>query len=111
MEKLLKCAYGDNHINYTCPGCRKQDSSRQKHEIVKLPQVLILHLKRFDVNNKGISKNQQYVDFPLEKLNIGENELLYKLSRITMEPWILDITPAFVSHVVMGTGINMMTVN
>ena len=83
VEKLLKCAYGDNHISYTCPGCRKQDSSRQKHEIVKLPQVLILHLKRFDVNNKGISKNQQYVDFPLEKLNVGESQHAYKLSGIT----------------------------
>ena len=83
VEELIKYAYKDNCIDYTCPICGKQDSVLQKYEIVKLPKILILHLKRFDVNSNGISKNQQYVDFPLEKLKIGENELFFNLKGIT----------------------------
>ena len=70
LKDLLKCFYGDIHIGYTCPGCSKQDSSLQKYEIEKLPQVLIIHLKLFNVDSKGISKNPQYVDFPLKNLNV-----------------------------------------
>ena len=83
IKDLLKYFFEEVDIGYTCPVCNKQDSSIQKYEIEKLPQVLIIHLKRFDVNNEGISKIQQCVDFPLKNLKLGENEYLYNLSGIT----------------------------
>ena len=49
----------------------------------KFPQVLIIHLKRFDVGNKGIRKNQQHVDFPIKNLNVCDKEFIYNLKGIT----------------------------
>ena len=83
VKDLLGCFYRDTHIGYTCPACSKQDSSIQKYEIGKLPQVLIIHLKRFDVDKEGIRKNNQFVDFPLKNLKVCNSESLYHLTSIT----------------------------
>ena len=83
VKDLLRCFYGDTHIDYTCPACNKQGFSIQKYEIEKLPQVLIIHLKRFDVDTEGIRKNLQFVDFPLKNLKVCNSESLYNLNSIT----------------------------
>ena len=83
VEELLKCYYGDTQIGYTCPRCCGQNSSMQKYEIESLPQVLIIHLKRFDVSTKGIVKNKKYIDFPLKNLKVGNKELVCNLKSIT----------------------------
>ena len=83
VEDLIKSSYADTNISYICPECGNQNSSLQRLETVKLPEVLIFHLKRFDVSNNGIGKNEQYVDFPLENLNICDSEARYSLSGIT----------------------------
>ena len=83
IKDLLRCYYGDTNIDYTCPACNKQGFSFQKYEIEKLPQVLIIHLKRFDVDKDGVRKNHQFVDFPLKNLKVCNGESLYNLVSIT----------------------------
>ena len=82
VEELLKCAYGDTHIDYSCPKCGLQNSSSQKNEIKKLPLLLIIHLNRFSISNRGIRKNEQYVEFPVT-LKICTHEIKYNLKGIT----------------------------
>ena len=83
VEELLSSFYGNIQVDYTCLKCGKKDSCMQNYKVEKLPQVLIIHLKRFDVNNQGLSKNKKYVDFPLKNLNIGNKEFVYNLKSIT----------------------------
>ena len=82
IEKLLKSAYGDTHIDYTCPNCDKQNSATQKKEIKKLPPILIIHLNRFSIGSGDITKNKQYVEFPVW-LNMENCEFSYELKGIT----------------------------
>ena len=82
LEKLLNCASEDTRIDYAYPNCCRQNSSSRKIEIKKLPLLLIIHLNCFSISNSGISKNDQYVEFPVI-LNMCNHELTYKLKGIT----------------------------
>ena len=42
--------------------------------IQRLPPILILHLNRFEKNTSA-RKKQNYVDFPLRQLSLGEHVL------------------------------------
>ena len=53
-----------------CPWCEVKTRTQKQHTFAKLPQILCLHLKRFDaISNKKIS---DAVSFPLE-LNMGSH--------------------------------------
>ena len=50
---LIKCLsdyYTENSLDdfYTCEKCNKKSKAKVRHMIVKLPKVLIFHIKRFD---------------------------------------------------------------
>ena len=50
IDKLLHLYFMDEMITYTCEKC-KGDSSVLSHQFRKLPRVLILHIKRYDVSD------------------------------------------------------------
>lgn len=53
-----------------CPVCEQHTQSSQQHAFVTLPEVLCLHLKRFDsVTNKKLTDS---VLFPTDGLNMGK---------------------------------------
>ena len=81
VQGLLRSFYGNAEIEYTCSKCGKNGSCIQKYEVEKLPQVLIIHLKRFEVNSQEIRKNEKYVDFPLKNLDIVSKKFVYNLKR------------------------------
>ena len=43
--------------------------------IQRLPPILILHLNCFEYNISARKKKQNYVDFPLRQLSLGEHAL------------------------------------
>lgn len=52
-----------------CPSCAKKTLTKKQHVISRLPQVLCLHLKRFDAAlNKKI---EDFVSFPEKDLNMA----------------------------------------
>lgn len=61
ISKLLRFYFSDELIDYTCEKCNG-DQSILSHRFQKLPRVLVLHLKRYDVSHMkrtdpiGISK-------------------------------------------------------
>ena len=83
VQGLLRSFYGNAEIEYTCSKCGKNGSCIQKYEVEKLPQVLIIHLKRFEVNSQEIRKNEKYVDFPLKNLDIGSKKFVCNLKGVT----------------------------
>jgi len=46
---------------------------RQKFKIVKMPQYLVIHLKRFTRNNFFMEKNPTIVNFPMKSFDMAEH--------------------------------------
>ena len=58
---LVKCLadhYNENALDdyYTCENCHKKTKAKVRHMLVKLPKVLIFHIKRFDSSFRKIEK-------------------------------------------------------
>ena len=45
-----------------CESCGKKTKAKVRHNFVKLPKVLVFHIKRFDSNFRKIEKNTAYGD-------------------------------------------------
>jgi ubiquitin C-terminal hydrolase len=56
--------------NVHCPSCNKNTESSQQHGFATLPEVLCLHLKRFD--SLAQKKLTEHVSFPLHDLDMGK---------------------------------------
>ena len=54
-----------------CPKCEQHKEASKKLDLWQLPQILIIHLKRFSYD-KGIwrDKIDEYIDFPLKGLDL-----------------------------------------
>ena len=55
-----------------CPKCKKHTLVKKKMELFYLPKILIICLKRFIKMSFKWRKNEEYVDFPINNLNMGE---------------------------------------
>ena len=64
-----------------CSWCKKHQDSYKKMDIYKLPNILIIQLKRFNKEENIVSgvgkyisssKNQDFVDFPIRGLDMGK---------------------------------------
>ncbi len=60
---------GDNM--WYCPRCKKHQPSMKKTAIFRLPEVLVIHLKRFSFGTFRRSKLSTSVSFPLTGLDIS----------------------------------------
>ena len=54
-----------------CQKCKKHQLAEKQMELYRLPQVLILHLKRFKAENV-IKKNSCKINFPLTGLDMSQ---------------------------------------
>ncbi|XP_045607433.1 ubiquitin carboxyl-terminal hydrolase 20 isoform X1 [Procambarus clarkii] len=61
---------GDNM--YSCEKCGKLRNGVKYSKVLKLPEVLIIHLKRFRHETMFSSKISQYVSFPLHGLDLTQ---------------------------------------
>lgn len=72
MKNYVKSVYfndskDENNIEWTCDVCKKQQRSKKVISFWKFPNVLILVLKRFVMNNRGrLTKLTHEVQFPRE---------------------------------------------
>lgn len=61
---------------WECPRCKQKREADKKIVICKLPEILIIHLKRFSLDGRWRSKLQTTVDFPLSNLNVDCTHVL-----------------------------------
>lgn len=54
-----------------CPSCNSKTKTTKQHTFAKLPEVLCLHLKRFD--SAGNKKITDFVPFPAHGLDMGKH--------------------------------------
>uniref|UniRef100_W5UFB2 Ubiquitin carboxyl-terminal hydrolase n=1 Tax=Ictalurus punctatus TaxID=7998 RepID=W5UFB2_ICTPU len=55
-----------------CPTCKKHQLATKKLDLWSLPEVLIIHLKRFSYTKYSREKLDTIVDFPLRKLDFSD---------------------------------------
>ncbi|KAJ3701575.1 hypothetical protein LUZ61_005280 [Rhynchospora tenuis] len=53
-----------------CPRCKEQRQASKKLDLWRLPDVLVIHLKRFSFSRSTKHKLETYVDFPVHNLDL-----------------------------------------
>ncbi|XP_065895135.1 uncharacterized protein [Dysidea avara] len=56
---------------WLCPKCNCHRDSEKRMEIWKLPQILVIVLKRFDYRHQRRYKISEYVHYPIKGLNMS----------------------------------------
>lgn len=64
-EKLTE----DN--TWYCPACKKHQQAQKKFDLWKMPDVLVIHLKRFSNERAFRDKIDVLIDFPIEGLDLS----------------------------------------
>ncbi|KAH9699388.1 ubiquitin carboxyl-terminal hydrolase 8 [Citrus sinensis] len=54
-----------------CPGCKKHCQASKKLDLWRLPEILVIHLKRFSYSRFSKNKLETYVDFPVDNLDLS----------------------------------------
>ncbi|XWS71372.1 hypothetical protein CRYUN_Cryun03dG0133000 [Craigia yunnanensis] len=54
-----------------CPGCKEHRQASKKLDLWRLPEILVIHLKRFSYNRFLKNKLETYVDFPIDNLDLS----------------------------------------
>ncbi|KAJ1400030.1 Ubiquitin specific protease, conserved site [Sesbania bispinosa] len=55
-----------------CPGCKEHRQASKKLDLWRLPEILVIHLKRFQYSRYLKNKLETYVDFPVENLDLSD---------------------------------------
>ncbi|KAI0955073.1 hypothetical protein AcW1_006764 [Taiwanofungus camphoratus] len=62
---------GEDDLWY-CPRCKKHQQATKRFDLWKVPDVLVVHLKRFSNSRTLRDKIDTFVDFPVEGLDLSE---------------------------------------
>lgn len=54
-----------------CPSCKKPQQAGKKLDLWRLPEILVIHLKRFSYSRFFKNKLETFVDFPIEDLDLS----------------------------------------
>ncbi|XP_038706727.1 ubiquitin carboxyl-terminal hydrolase 8 isoform X1 [Tripterygium wilfordii] len=54
-----------------CPSCKKHQQASKKLDLWRLPEILVIHLKRFSYSRFMKNKLEAYVDFPVDDLDLS----------------------------------------
>ncbi|KAH3668439.1 hypothetical protein OGAPHI_002193 [Ogataea philodendri] len=65
FDEFVKPEILDSDDSWFCPHCNKKQRTMKQLRISRLPQVLIIHLKRFKMGNY-LTKLNTYIDYPTE---------------------------------------------
>ncbi|KAL6623381.1 hypothetical protein ACP70R_033260 [Stipagrostis hirtigluma subsp. patula] len=55
-----------------CPGCKEHRQASKKLDLWRLPEILIIHLKRFSYSRFIKNKLETFVDFPIHDLDLSK---------------------------------------
>ncbi len=86
LDELTSSEIIDNNNEWKCDKCNEFSNPKKKINIWKIPEILIISLKRFDNLS---NKNNKIIDFPLYNLDLfnyvngyEQNEAIYNLYSI-----------------------------
>nr|GEX29515.1 ubiquitin carboxyl-terminal hydrolase 8 [Tanacetum cinerariifolium] len=56
-----------------CPSCKKHRQASKKLDLWRLPEILVIHLKRFSYSRFCKNKLETFVDFPIRDLDLSQS--------------------------------------
>ncbi|KAF3580630.1 hypothetical protein DY000_02035358 [Brassica cretica] len=62
---------GPNNM-WFCPECKEKRKANKKLDLWKLPEILVLHLKRFRTSKYFVKKIDTFVNFPINDLDLSK---------------------------------------
>ncbi|KAL3536010.1 hypothetical protein ACH5RR_004471 [Cinchona calisaya] len=65
-----------------CPSCKIHKQASKKLDLWRLPEILVIHLKRFSYNRFSKNKLETFVDFPIDDFDIS-NYMVHKNSQVS----------------------------
>ncbi|CAN0847659.1 Ubiquitin carboxyl-terminal hydrolase 8 [Linum grandiflorum] len=71
LESFLKEEPLGPEDMWYCPSCKKPRQATKKLDLWRLPEILVIHLKRFSYNQYFKNKLETYVDFPIDDLDLS----------------------------------------
>ncbi|CAM8972958.1 unnamed protein product [Rhodiola kirilowii] len=83
-----------------CPGCKEHRQASKKLDLWRLPEILVIHLKRFSYSRYTKNKLETYVDFPIDNLELSSH-IAYKNGGISTRYMLYAISNHYGS---MGGG-------
>nr|GLL46074.1 ubiquitin carboxyl-terminal hydrolase 8-like isoform X1 [Ipomoea trifida] len=66
---------------WNCPNCKRPRQASKKLDLWRLPEILVIHLKRFSYNRFLKNKLDLYVDFPIDDFDLS-SYILHKSDEI-----------------------------
>ena len=73
LAEFCKPEVLSSDCQWRCPKCKEPRDAEKKMDLWIVPPIFIVHLKRFQQNEKGKrSKIDSLIDFPLENLDLSE---------------------------------------
>lgn len=61
-----------------CPRCKEHQRASKKFDLWRLPEILVVHLKRFSHTRSWRDKIDDFIDFPLKELDLTDRVLSIK---------------------------------
>lgn len=65
---------GEEDLWY-CPKCKKHQMATKKFDLWRMPDVMVVHLKRFSHSRTWRDKIDAFIDFPVESLDLTDRVL------------------------------------
>jgi ubiquitin C-terminal hydrolase len=74
MDYTFKDEKFDKHNKANCDFCGIKNKSTRKTKLWKTPKILIIHLKRFKMNEYGqqVAKITNQIQYPIKELNLND---------------------------------------
>ncbi|KAI9007984.1 hypothetical protein CLU79DRAFT_800368 [Phycomyces nitens] len=67
-----------------CPNCKDHQRATKKFDLWSLPEIIVIHLKRFSQTRTWRDKIDELIDFPTEGLDLTERVLGVEASKSTL---------------------------
>jgi ubiquitin carboxyl-terminal hydrolase 8 len=61
-----------------CPKCKVKRRAKKQLTISRLPEILLIHLKRFYFSGPFRNKIETYVEFPVVGMDMSRYDLIYE---------------------------------
>ncbi|CAL9102321.1 unnamed protein product [Musa textilis] len=71
LEAFLTEEPLDPECPWYCPCCEKHQQSHKKLDLWRLPEVMVIHLKRFSYSQHERNKLEAFVDYPVDNFDLS----------------------------------------
>lgn len=72
LDEFGKMETLSENNSWYCPRCKEHRQANKKFELWKVPDILVMHLKRFSSNRNFRDKLELPVDYPIDGLDLSE---------------------------------------